>query len=202
MERRIRNISRRAQGPGVRGQNKALDHAYLCARRGFTLAESLIASVVLAASVVGIAGSLAASHQQTEALEQRAQAVSLARQLIEEIAAKPFDDPDGTAAALGPDTGETTGGAEHYDNIDDYDGYRDVSSPSSPTPTVQVSSTTTSSSSSSDSYTRSVSVRYRTSINGTSASYGPFALVTVQVTAPNGTTASLSQLMCNYQRGQ
>ena len=57
---------------------------------GFTLVESLIATVILAIAVVGIAGTLAATYQQSKEQTSSAEATQLARQLMEEISAKPF----------------------------------------------------------------------------------------------------------------
>src|SRR5690606_14095249 len=63
-------------------------------RRGFTLTESLIASAVLAASVIGVAAALSASYQHAATLESTATATTLARQLLEQVVAMPFDDAD------------------------------------------------------------------------------------------------------------
>src|SRR5690349_12721675 len=91
------------------------------ARGGFTLAEALLASVVLAVAVLGISQLTGASSQQSEALRQDARAVALARELMEEIASKPFTDPSIANAneeyQLGPDTGETSSRST-WDNID------------------------------------------------------------------------------------
>src|SRR5436190_20655919 len=90
--------------------------------RGFTLAESLTASVVLAAAVVGIAGSLSASYQQSAVHGDSAIALDLARELMEEVSAKPFDPATGATNAAGwPSVTDRT----LYDTIDDYNGYSD-----------------------------------------------------------------------------
>src|SRR3954469_18399749 len=72
-------------------------------RGGFTLAEAMIASVVLAVCVIGISTSIGASYQQDQAVQQMSTSIALSRELMEEISAKPFDDPNGTSA-LGPET--------------------------------------------------------------------------------------------------
>ena len=89
-------------------------------RAGFTLAEAMIASIVLAVATIGISSSIGASYQQDQSVQQMSTAIALNRQLMEEISAKPFDDPNGTSA-LGPETGEST--RSLYDNVDDYNGY-------------------------------------------------------------------------------
>jgi Tfp pilus assembly protein PilV len=88
---------------------------------GFTLAESLIASVVLAIAVVGVATTIAASHQQSRQLQIQAATVAAARQLMEEIAAKPLVDSDPT-----PGWPVVTD-RSLYDTVADYSGYTDAS---------------------------------------------------------------------------
>jgi len=87
---------------------------------GFTLAEALLAAAVLAMTVTAIVFpfTAAAMNQATEA--RTTMATLLAEDLLEEILAKPFRDPQGQAQ-LGPDSGESS--RLLFDNIDDYDGY-------------------------------------------------------------------------------
>jgi len=92
------------------------------ARRGFTLAEALLASVLLAASIfaVTVPFASAARNQQIEA--RRAMACGLAEALMEEILAHRFsDETEDYAFHVGPDPGESSRAL--FDNIDDYDGY-------------------------------------------------------------------------------
>jgi len=88
--------------------------------KAFTLAEALIASALLAASITAITLPFTASahNQQDEA--RRTVAVSLAQELMEEILSKPFRDPDGPSAP-GPESGETS--RSLLDNLDDYHGF-------------------------------------------------------------------------------
>ena len=91
-------------------------------RRGMTLMEALLASVMLSmgASAVLLPFSVGAQSEQEDA--RRTFALYLGRELMEEIISKPFDDPQGSEA-LGPDGGESSRAL--FDNIDDYDGYED-----------------------------------------------------------------------------
>ncbi|HEY7088535.1 MAG TPA: hypothetical protein VH518_10630 [Tepidisphaeraceae bacterium] len=91
-------------------------------RSAFTLAESLLAAVVLAIAVVGISSALMASQQQSRAMADDAVAITLARQLMEEIAAVPVVLSDGTTGVSGWPTDTTRA---HYDTVDDFNGYRD-----------------------------------------------------------------------------
>ena len=91
-------------------------------RRGFSIAEALIASTILAIAVVGIAGPLGAASQQAKVVRERATALVLARQLMEEITAKPLWD-GGTTCRPGPESGEL--GRANFDSADDYHNYND-----------------------------------------------------------------------------
>jgi Tfp pilus assembly protein PilV len=176
MERRTRNIDCRPVRQSIPGRFHS----------GFTLAESLIASVVLAAAVIGISGALTTSYQQSRFLDQTATALSLARELMEEIAAKPFSDPDGIAEASYP-TRATR------DNVADYHNYTDQST------TLATISGTVRNLTGSDVYTRAVTVTAgpKPSQLAASASIDNFKTVTVLVTTPSGQKVTISQLMTN-----
>ncbi len=87
---------------------------------GFTLVEAIIATalLVLVAAAVLQPFQIAATLRDDEA--HRTSATFLAEQLLEEILAKPFYDPQGDSAP-GPETGESVRG--DYDNVDDYHGH-------------------------------------------------------------------------------
>ncbi len=149
------------------------------AHRGFTLAESLIASVVLAASVIGIGGTLGVSYKNASRLDESAVATQLARQMIEQIASKPYPD--------GPDSS---------DSVFDY-RLRTWSSLSSLTTadgrTISLPG---------GSYRRSSDVQYFDSVDDLTgppkASLNPLppiAYVTVAVTCPGGLVVSLGQII-------
>jgi type II secretory pathway pseudopilin PulG len=88
--------------------------------RGFTLVEAVIATalLVLVAAAVLQPFQIAATLRDEEA--HRTSATFLAEQLMEEILARPFDDPDGDSAP-GPESDEST--RADYDNVDDYHGH-------------------------------------------------------------------------------
>src|SRR5688572_24281467 len=94
--------------------------------RGFTLVESLIATVILAIAVIGIAGTLAATYQQSKEQTSSAESTQLARQLMEEISAKPFVLPV-TEAVNTPGYAAGNTNRAQYDEISDYHGFTDVS---------------------------------------------------------------------------
>lgn len=158
-------------------------------RRGFALAEALIASVLLCVLVVGIAGTLAASSNAAMVASESATATMLARQLIEEIAGKAFPQAGVTTA---PGWSAGTQSRSGYDDAADYDGYTDT------TPVSTLGGGTVSVS---GSYTRTVSFTQRTGVSGPSGG-GDFGLVTVTVTTPSGATVQVSRLMTNVIRSR
>jgi hypothetical protein len=123
---------------------------------------------VLATVVVGVAGALSAASAQTTALDVDARAVSMARQLMERIAARSFDAP-----ASGDQPGYAAGSSDldTYDDIADFDGYFDTVGPTDPSgpPAARAS------------YARAVSVQFRSAPAGPAVSGGDLALVTVTV---------------------
>ena len=99
-------------------------------KAGFTLAEALLASAVLAMVVTAITIPYSAAARNDVANARLTVASGLAQELMEEILSKPYADPDldgsgpeGRAGAddVGPDTGESERAL--FDNIDDYNGF-------------------------------------------------------------------------------
>ncbi len=89
-------------------------------RKGFTLMEALLAAVILSMTVSAMVVPFVAGAQNDLAQSRQTLAVTLAQDLMEEILAKPFSDPDDGAQHPGPDAGEST--RADFDNIDDYHG--------------------------------------------------------------------------------
>jgi hypothetical protein len=161
-------------------------------RGGFSVAEGLIASTILAVAVVGIAGPLGAASAQGRLVRERATALILARELMEEVAGKPLVDASGTAH-LGPESGETS--RSQYDSADDYDGYQDTTHNMR-----DLSGGSLSFGTGLGAFSRSVAVQYRTTMTGTATTSGDFGVVTVTVTTPNKLTVSLTRLLCRDTR--
>jgi prepilin-type N-terminal cleavage/methylation domain-containing protein len=92
-------------------------------RRGFTLAEVLIAASILALAAAALAQALSAGHQTVHDALHQARAQALGEALLDEVISLPYDDPQG-AAAIGPDAGEASRAA--FDNIDDFHGYSEA----------------------------------------------------------------------------
>ena len=93
-------------------------------RNGFTVTEALLAVSLLAMAVTAITVPFTAvAHNEAEDA-RRCLAGLLATEMMEDVLAKPFDDPDGPSSP-GPEAGETA--RSDFDNVDDYDGYSESS---------------------------------------------------------------------------
>lgn len=167
-------------------------------RNGFTLAESLIAVVVLMVAVGGIMAPISASYSQTRTVKQTTTAISLAQQLMDEVLSKPFVDPTDLTTTLGPEANEPD--RTSFDNIDDYHGYHDTTN-STATDSMKTASGAAISWSGDDVYSRSVSVEYRTTPDGPAAAAGDYLVVTVTVTMPHNHKVSVARMVCRYTRG-
>src|SRR5437660_12418978 len=96
-KRRARDSARAREGQGSRAagrrgpaEPRLAGRLALPRARGFTLAEALIASGLLAVATLAVAGTLAASSQQARQLSQSGNCQSLARELIEEVTGRSF----------------------------------------------------------------------------------------------------------------
>jgi prepilin-type N-terminal cleavage/methylation domain-containing protein len=172
-------------------------------RGGFTLAECLIASVVLAIAVIAVSGSIVASQSQNTAQVEDTMALNLARQLMEEIAAVPLSTADSSSW---PSLTDRT----QYDRVNDFNGYSDIvkiplrrSSSSSLSGTVSLSSarpsvtvvTSGSPTLGTEQYRRTVSITYPTTpFSGATVTAGDFAVVTITVRSGSGVVVTLPRL--------
>jgi len=87
---------------------------------GFTLLESLLAATVLAMVICAVTVPFTTGVLNEQVNARRTLAVNLAEEMMEEILAKPYEDPQG-ASQVGPEPGENR--RSRFDNIDDYNGY-------------------------------------------------------------------------------
>jgi type II secretory pathway pseudopilin PulG len=153
-------------------------------RSGFTLAEAFIASVVLALCVVGVASVLASSSQQSRATDEAAVTTALGKQLLEEIASKPFP-ISGVTTNPGWLQGNTN--RSTYDDAGDYNGYTDS------TPITALSGAVIDPG---GTYTRTVAFTQRINPSDTPGN-GDFALISVTVTTPSGASTVFSRIISN-----
>ena len=94
-------------------------------RGGFTLAEVLLASAILAVMVTAVTQTIVAGQAQSYNALHEQRALALGEALLEEVLAKPLDDPQGETGN-GPDTDEDAADRSTFDNADDYAGYTEA----------------------------------------------------------------------------
>lgn len=90
---------------------------------GFTLAEALFASAVLAFVVAGLTQTIVSGQAQTYNALHEERALALAESLMDEALALPYADRGGDTAA-GPDADEPT--RDRFDGLDDFDGFTEA----------------------------------------------------------------------------
>ncbi len=165
--------------------------------KGFSLAEVLVAVVVIAVALVPVIMVFSQGVKQGKTPQQITVATMLAQDLLEEIMPKKFDENPVNPVApvsLGPDTGETRSGlptTRNYDDVDDYRNYTE-SPPREVDGTAMTEYT---------GYTRTVAVDYvsETNVDTVSSVITRFKRVRVTVTWDNGTQSTeLEALKGNY----
>jgi Tfp pilus assembly protein PilV len=159
----------------------------------------MMAAVILAIAVVAIGSSLTGTVRQAAYVEQDSTALLLARELIEEVAAKPFVDP--TTGVVTNNANAAAARTAHgslrsaYDDVGEYHGYTDTIDADHPATTLQGKSAAVTNG---RTYTRSVGVEFRATPAGSAATTGDFALITVTVTEPTaGRTVTVSRMASN-----
>lgn len=104
------------------------DVSVLRRRRGFTIAETALATLIVGMLVVGSLKSLSASFQTHKYSENRVRALFLAEQLLIELSCLSWTDPNNPASAntIGKDTGDTAT-VTRRDQLDDMDDFHNWS---------------------------------------------------------------------------
>lgn len=92
-------------------------------RTGITLLESLLAAVVLAMTSAAIIVPFSAGAQSTSEEARQTVGVNLAQDLVEEILAKPFRDPDVKEGKKPKPGQDDESEREDWDDMDDYDEF-------------------------------------------------------------------------------
>jgi type II secretory pathway pseudopilin PulG len=152
-------------------------------RRAFTLAESLIASVVLATAVTGLLTLLSSAASQAVAVQQDTTALSLARELMEMTSAVSFAKPVPDTKGW-PEVPRNTN-CLTYDDILDFNGYTDTVTSTESNPTGGTAGD-------GRAYLRTVTVTQNAWSGTTPAD---FMRVTVTVTPPKGRAVTLHRLV-------
>lgn len=88
-------------------------------RGGFTLIEAALATIIIGVGVVSMMQLFAALTSQNAVSAQETSAMMLANNVVEAVAALPFNDPQTGTRTFGPETGQVLA---TFDDIDDFDG--------------------------------------------------------------------------------
>jgi prepilin-type N-terminal cleavage/methylation domain-containing protein len=95
-------------------------------RLGLTLVECMVALAVLGAALLAIVSTATVGEEHLQESDHVIAAARLARDLLEEISSKAYDDPQ-QGPSSGPGSDETGPGLyrTRYDDIDDFNGYNE-----------------------------------------------------------------------------
>jgi len=105
---------------GISRSRRRVAHA----RRGFTLIEAALTTVIVGTGVLAIVSAQQAYHMKNDWAQRTATGLSLANELRELTLTLPLNDPITGMANLGPEPGETT--ITQYDDVDDFAGAVDA----------------------------------------------------------------------------
>ena len=90
---------------------------------GLSLVEAMMALAVLSVAVLAVNYAVVAGQVHARTGDESMRAMDLAQDLMEEILALPYQDPDGSSV-LGPEVSETN--RSSFDNNDDFHGYAEA----------------------------------------------------------------------------
>lgn len=165
------------------------------ARRGYTLGECMVASVLLAMSSASLSGVMAASYQHDRATTQSIQSVQSGQRLLEEVIAMPVS---GSTATIMNYDGYTDiiDQDESKSTLSQVDSTSNTSARTAPT----IDTTIAKKSLASNQIKRSVSVKRYATLNGQESSTGDFIVVTVSVTRSDGKVTTIKRMLTTIER--
>jgi MSHA pilin protein MshD len=159
-------------------------------RRGFGMAEVVVSTAIVGVMIVAAleAAGMVARTQRLNA--DRLTGPGLARDLLAEIMALPYVDPQTGSSTIGVDTGETSGVRSTFDDVDDYHGWSSSNA-------VAKNGTTRSGYAG---WSQAVTVTWASRIDATAwSSYDTnLKRITVTVTSPAGVVTQLVGLRSRY----
>ena len=157
-------------------------------RGGFTLAEALLASVVMATVATSCMLPLLASAQQVQESERIKYATELGQALMEEISARAVSDARVSGTVLGPGPGETSRKA--YCNVDAFHGLSETTDG-----VLRDYEGAAVAGSALSGFTRSATVQYVNYAGQAVGDTGSFVLITVNVFHGSRPLATFTRLM-------
>ncbi len=93
------------------------------ARRGITMMETAIGSLLVGGVLASTLNLVGPTVQSTQRAGDRLTAAVLATDMLDEICALPFVDPQHDNGNIGPNPGEAGGTRDLFDDVDDYHGW-------------------------------------------------------------------------------
>ena len=91
-------------------------------RVGMTLLEIIVATMITGAMLVASLNAVGAIFETQQINAERLLGPGLAHELMGEIMAMPYKDPDGVSLLIGTELGESTATRAAFDDVDDYNG--------------------------------------------------------------------------------
>ena len=110
----------RSSSPRPRRQSAARQAR---AARGFSLVEAMVSAGIVGVMLVASVNLLSSAARTRVSDNNRRTALMLAQQLISEVQQQAYKDDSLTALLFGPELTET--GRDKYDDVDDYNNYRE-----------------------------------------------------------------------------
>jgi prepilin-type N-terminal cleavage/methylation domain-containing protein len=146
-------------------------------RRGFTLAEVTVASLLVGVVMAGALAAAGAAVRSRRAAAAEQTAAHLGEMLLAEITALPYIDPEDPSSSRGPEGGEE-GNRKKFDDADDYENYTESDICDAENKKLDGY----------DGWTRSVRVRWADRLTGENSTLSDTGLkrIEVTVTAPDG----------------
>jgi hypothetical protein len=158
-------------------------------RSGLSQVEVVVSSLIVGMVLVGALNALGAATRTNRVAAQQLDAPGLAHQLMGEILALPYEDPEVEGSPIGTETGEMSVTRADFDDLDDYNNWD--KGPPQYKDGVTVPGF--------NSWRRHVFVTYAdpSTGNNTGSDMG-VKCVRVQITLPGGGTFELKALRCRW----
>ena len=158
-------------------------------RHGLSQVEVVVSSLIVAVVLVGALNVLGGATRTNRVAADRLDAPGLAHQLMGEILALPYEDPEEPGGNIGQESGESGGSRAGYDDVDDYHGWN-MDPPAYKDGTSVPGAV---------GWERVVLVQYFDPSTGSTGSTDTgVKLITVQVSAPSGDQLQLDTLRSQW----
>src|SRR5829696_2414889 len=99
---------------------RSLEQRRRSSRRGMTMAEVVIATAIVGVMTVAALESTGMVYRTRRINANRLTGPGLAQELLAEVLAMPYEDPENPGGAIGLDAGESSSTRATFDDVDDY----------------------------------------------------------------------------------